>query len=155
MCGAWVGGGVGRLTGFLYNWLCEWCLSLWRGWGSGWRWRLVPLGNCLCGVCVRGVWVKDRVGGGDWLLRSRALMRCRSVGEFGCVRVYVFAEWSGCSVLLCLVLVLRCVRVVVYVNCVRCTVVLHCIVGWGVIMGLTGAVFVVLKARGAVTGGVA
>ena len=36
------------------------------------------------------------------------------VGELGCVRVYVFAEWSGCSVVLCLVLVLRCAGVVVY-----------------------------------------
>ena len=32
-------------------------------------------------------------------------------GELVCV----FAEWSGCSVGLCLVLVLRCARVVVYV----------------------------------------
>ena len=34
-------------------------------------------------------------------------------------------------------------------------VLLSCIVGWGVIMGLTGVMFVVLKARGIVTGGVA
>ena len=32
-----------------------------------------------------------------------------------CVGVYMFAEWSGCSMVLCLVLVLRCARVVVYV----------------------------------------
>ena len=36
------------------------------------------------------------------------------VGELVCMRVCVFAEWSGCSVVLCLVLVLRCARVVVY-----------------------------------------
>ena len=34
-------------------------------------------------------------------------------------------------------------------------VLLSCIVGWGVIVGLTGMMFVVLKARGVVTGGVA
>ena len=34
--------------------------------------------------------------------------------ELGCVRAYVFAEWSGCSVVLCSGLVLRCARVVVY-----------------------------------------
>ena len=39
----------------------------------------------------------------------------RCVGELGCVMVYVFAEWSECSVVLCLVFVLRCARVVVYV----------------------------------------
>ena len=42
-------------------------------------------------------------------------MRGRCVGEVGFVRVFVFAEWSGCSAVLCLVLVLRCARVVVYV----------------------------------------
>ena len=30
-----------------------------------------PHGNCMCGVCMRVVWVKDIVEGGDWLLRSR------------------------------------------------------------------------------------
>ena len=35
---------------------------------------------------------------------------------------------------------------------VRCAVVLHCWVG--VFVGLTGAMFVLLKARGVVTGGV-
>ena len=44
-----------------------------------------------------------------------ALVGVRCVGELVCVRVYVFAEWSGCSVVLCLVLVLRCARGVVYV----------------------------------------
>ena len=34
-------------------------------------------------------------------------------------------------------------------------VLLSCIVGWGVILVLTGVIFVVLKARGVVTGGVA
>ena len=34
-------------------------------------------------------------------------------------------------------------------------VLLSCIVGWGVIVGLTGVMFVVLEARGVVTGGVA
>ena len=34
-------------------------------------------------------------------------------------------------------------------------VLLSCIVGWGVIVGLTGVMFVVLKVRGVVTGGVA
>ena len=34
-------------------------------------------------------------------------------------------------------------------------VLLSCIVGWGVIVGLTGVMFVVIKARGVVTGGVA
>ena len=47
------------------------------------------------------------------------------VGELGWVRMYVFAEWSGCSVVLCVVLVLRCAGVVVYVMGVRCAVVLH------------------------------
>ena len=37
------------------------------------------------------------------------------VGEMRCVRVDVFAEWSGCSMVLRLVLVLRCAKVVVYV----------------------------------------
>ena len=32
---------------------------------------------------------------------------------------------------------------------------LFCIVGWGVFVGLTGVMFVVLKARGVVSGGVA
>ena len=41
----------------------------------------------------------------------------------------------------------RCARVVVYV--------LGWAVGWGVIVGLTGVMFVVLIARGVVTGGVA
>ena len=61
------------------------------------------------------------------------------------------------------VCVLRCAlfRVGVEVCEGRCVsdgllgVLLSCIVGWGVIVGLTGAMFVVLKARGAVTGGVA
>ena len=34
-------------------------------------------------------------------------------------------------------------------------VLMSCIVGWGVIVGLTRVMFVVLKARGVVTGGVA
>ena len=34
-------------------------------------------------------------------------------------------------------------------------VLLSCIVGWRVIVGLTGVMFVVLKAKGVVTGGVA
>ena len=37
-----------------------------------------PYGNCVCGVCVRVVWVKDRVEGGDWLLHSRCT--CMGVG---------------------------------------------------------------------------
>ena len=44
-----------------------------------------PHGNCMCGVCVRVVRVKDGVGGGDWLLRSR----CTCVGSVcGGVRVH-------------------------------------------------------------------
>ena len=43
-----------------------------------------------------------------------ALVGGRCVGELVCVRVCVLAEWSGCSVVLCLVLVLRCARDVVY-----------------------------------------
>ena len=46
---------------------------------------------------------------------ARALVGSRCVGKLGCVRVYVLAEWSGCYVVLCIVLVLRCARVVVYV----------------------------------------
>ena len=43
------------------------------------------------------------------------------VGELGCVRVYVFAERSGCSVVLCVMLVLRSASVVVYVmGCKMC-----------------------------------
>ena len=65
--------------------VCEWC---------GLRIELgVEIGCSVAGALV-----------GGWCVR-----------ELGCVRVYVFAEWSGCSVVLCLVLVLRCVRVVVYV----------------------------------------
>ena len=65
------------------------------------------------------------------------------VGELGCVRVYVFAEWSGALV-------------GVEVCRGRCVcdgllgVLLSCIVGSGVILGLTGVMFVVLKARGVV-----
>ena len=43
-----------------------------------------------CVVCVRVVQVRDRVGGGDWLLHSRC-----TCGGVGVMRVYVFAEWSG------------------------------------------------------------
>ena len=39
----------------------------------------------VCVVCVRVVWVKDRVGGGDWLLRSRCT----------CGGVLVVCEWVG------------------------------------------------------------
>ena len=40
-----------------------------RGWVGGEV--CFPHGNCMCGVCVLVVWVKNRVGGGDWLLHSR------------------------------------------------------------------------------------
>ena len=49
-----------------------------------------PHGNCVCGVCVRVVLVKDRVVGGDWLLRSRCTFGgsvCGGVGVREGVRV--------------------------------------------------------------------
>ena len=42
-----------------------------------------PHGNCVCGVRVRVVWVKDRVGGGDWLLRSRCTCGGSVCGRVG------------------------------------------------------------------------
>ena len=75
---------------------------------------------CMCGVCE------------GWVLRSKlevdidcssvgVHVGCRCVEEFWCMGVFwclgvcVFAMWSGCSVVLCLVLLLRCVMVVEYV----------------------------------------
>ena len=66
-------------------------------------------------MCVRVVRVKVELGVEIGCSVAGALVGGWCVREFGCVRVYVFAEWSGCSVVLCLVLVLRCARVVVYV----------------------------------------
>ena len=73
---------------------CEWVAGLvvWQGVESG---RELGMEN---GCSVAGA-----IEGG------------RCVRGLVCVRVCVFAEWSGCSVVLCLVLVLRCARVVVYV----------------------------------------
>ena len=93
-----------------------------------------------CVVCV--LWVKDRVGSGDWLLRSRCTFG--GVGLREGVRV--------CRV----VWVLRGALFNVGVEVCECRcvcdgllgVLLSCIVGWGVM-------FVVLKARGVVTCGVA
>ena len=93
-------------------WLFVWCMSGWSGGGGVWFLRIgsvsgaggFPHSNCVCGVCARVVWVGCSVVG--------ALVGGRCVGELGCVRVYVFAEWSGCSMVLCLVLVFRCVNVI-------------------------------------------
>ena len=56
---------------------------------------LTVCGVCMC-VCARVVLVKDRVGGRDWLLHSRCTCGGSVCGELEYVRVYVFAEWSGC-----------------------------------------------------------
>ena len=120
------------------------------GWVRGWVGVWFPHGNYMCGVRV--LWVKDRVGGGDWLLR-RCTCGGRCVGVLGCVRVHMFAEWSGCST------VLFSVDVEVREGLCVCDellgVLLSCIVGWGMIVGLTGVMYVVLKARGVVTRGLA
>ena len=63
-------------------------------------------------VCV--VQVKDRVGGGDWLLRIRCTCGGLVCGGVGVREGVLVFSWSGCSMVLCLVLVLRCARVVVY-----------------------------------------
>ena len=42
-----------------------------------------PCGNDVCGVCVRGVWLKDRVRGGDWLLYSRCTCGVSVCGGVG------------------------------------------------------------------------
>ena len=51
---------------------------------------------CVCEWCglmiVLGVEIGCSIVG--------ALVGGRCVGELGCVRVFVFAEWSGCSVVL-------------------------------------------------------
>ena len=66
-----------------------------------------PHGNSMCGVCVRE-WCGLRI-------ELEVEVAPQQVHLCGVQQVHVFAEWSGCSVVLCLVLVLRCARVVVYV----------------------------------------
>ena len=100
------------------------------------------------------MWVKDRVGGGDWLLRRGCTCGTSVCGGVG-VRQGVHIS--------CVVWVLSCALFSVGVELsegrwvcgMLLGVLLSCIVGWRVIMGLTGVMFVVLKARGVVTGGVA
>ena len=55
-----------------------------------------PHGNCVCGVCVRE-WCGLRIELEDEIGCSivGALVGGQCVGELGCVRMYVFAEWSG------------------------------------------------------------
>ena len=59
---------------------------------------------CVCEWCRLRIELGVEIG----CSIAGALMGGRCVGELWCVRVYVFAEWSGCSVVLCLVLVFRC-----------------------------------------------
>ena len=66
---------------------------------------------CVCKWCGLRIELGVEIG----CSVAGALVGGWCVGELGYVRVYVFAEWSGCSVVLCLVLVLRCARMVVYV----------------------------------------
>ena len=72
-----------------------------------------------CDICMRGVCVCEKlrieleveIGGSA----VGAIVECWCVGKLECVLMYVFVVRPGCSVVLCLVLVLRCVRVVEYV----------------------------------------
>ena len=89
-----------------------------KGWVGSGVW--FNHGNCVCGVCVHsthstwcGLRIQLEVEIGCCVVGALVAARC--VREYGCVRVYVFAEWYGCSVVLRLVLVVRCVRVIVYV----------------------------------------
>ena len=115
--------------------VCEWVAGLvvWQGVESGFSvlalwvvfewveglgvWLEVEFGFPIVTTCVVCVceWYGLRIELGVEIDCSvaGALVGGRCVGELVCVRVCLFAEWSGCSVVLCLVLVLRCVRVVV------------------------------------------
>ena len=130
--GGLAGGGVfflhiGSMSG---AWVCE-------GVGGG-VW--FPRGNCVCGACVRELLCNSAIG---------AFLH--GVSVCGGVRVC------------CVVWVLRgaLFSVAVEVSEGRCVcdgllgVLSSCNVGWGVNMGLTGAMFVALKFRGVVTEGVA
>ena len=69
------------------------------------------VGVCVCEWCELQIELGVEIG----CSVAGALVGGRCVGELGCVRVYVFAEWPGCYVVLCLLLVMRSARVVVYV----------------------------------------
>ena len=86
-----MGGAVGGLAGKSLvspYWLCEWCLTVWRG--LGWSW--FPHGTacvvCMCEWCGLRIELEVEIG----CSVVGALVGGRCVGEFRCVRVYVFAE---------------------------------------------------------------
>ena len=90
-----MGGGVGCLAGG-----GVWFLRV-GSVGGGFRGRVgggvwFPHSNCVCGVCVRE-WYGLRIELGVEIGCSvaGALVGGRCVGELVCVRVCVFAEWSG------------------------------------------------------------
>ena len=49
---------------------------------------------CVCKWCRLRIELGVEIG---WSIAG-ALVGGQCVGELGCLRVYVFAEWSGCSV---------------------------------------------------------
>ena len=66
---------------------------------------------CVCEGCMLRIELEVEIG----CIALGELVGCLCVWELGCMRVYVFAVWSGCPVVLCLVSVLTWVRVFAYV----------------------------------------